>query len=100
MKHYITKIYINNIKYNNIDDYMTFIKSLNNNDYSKSTNQLKEKHIISEHDFYSNNKNINIKLLWKLQKSNLFNEDNIYYNKTLEKWNIIYKELKSYEIPV
>jgi len=63
MKHYITKIYINNIKYNNIDDYMTFIKSLNNNDYSKSTNQLKEKHIISEHDFYSNNKNINIKLL-------------------------------------
>jgi len=85
MKHYITKIYINNIKYNNIDDYMTFIKSLNNNDYSKSTNQLKEKHIISEHYFYSNNKNINIELLCKLQKSNLFNEDNIYSNKTLEK---------------
>jgi len=72
---------------------MTFIKSLNNNDYSKIMNQLKEKYIISEYDFYSNNKNINIELLCKLQKSNLFKEDNIYSNKTLEKLNIIYKEL-------
>ena len=35
-------------------------------------NQLKDNYIISEHVFYSNNKNINIELLCKLQKSNLF----------------------------
>ena len=100
MKNYITKIYINNINYNNIEDFIIFIKSLNENDYLKLMNQLKEKYIIKELDFYSNKKNINIELLCKLQKYHLFKEDNIYSNKTLEKLNIIYKELESNELLV
>jgi hypothetical protein len=84
-----------------MEDFITFVKSLNKkDDYSKLMNQLKEKYIISEHDFYSNNKKINIELLYKLQKSSLFNEDNIYSNKSLEKLNIMYKELENYELPV
>ena len=84
MKNHITDIYINNIKYENLDELILFIKNLDQNDFKQLMEQLKKNYIIKENDFYSNKKNINIELLYKLYKNDLFKEENNYYEKSLE----------------
>ena len=93
MKNHITDIYINNIKYENLDELILFIKNLEQNDFRQLMEQLKKNYIIKENDFYSNKKNINIELLYKLYKNDLFKEENNYYEKSLEALKIIKKQV-------
>ena len=100
MKKNIIDIYVNDIKFDKIDELMVFIQNLEENDYEKIMEQLRKKYIIKEDDFFIGNKNIKIELLYNLFKNGLFKENNSYYDKTKEILEIINKELEEKHISI
>ena len=101
MKKFIENYYIKDIKLENLNDTMIFLKSLKHEGYSDIMNRISNSYLVGDKEFYSKQTNIKIELLLKLKKNNLFYEDeNKYYEESKKILDNIYSEIKEGKIRI
>ena len=100
LKNDINWIFIENLKTESLDEFITFVKQLEEADYLDIMNLINEKYLIDIKCFFNNKRTININLIVQLHENGLlkFKEKNIYYINTEKVLITIDKKIKIDEI--
>ena len=89
LKEYIKKLYYpGSLRAKKLNEFIDFLKNLAGNDLGKLIKTIDKKYFISENDFYSSGKSLNIGLFNLIKKNLTLSEDNDYMknnNNVLEK---------------
>ena len=95
LKDYIHNIFIENLKKENIEDFILYIKQIEKKDYLYIMKLINERYLIDKTCFFNNKKTVKINLLVQLQKNNLleFKNENIYFQNTEKELNNIFKDI-------
>jgi len=95
---FISEEYLYSIKLQNLNNFIEFLQSLNEEDYNNMIENLDEKYIIVESEFYSPGENLNIQLLNLLYKKFKLKEENKYIKKNIKVLYKIFKDIDEKEI--
>ena len=100
MKKFIEDHYVKNIKLENLNETIIFLKNLKTESFSDVMARIKNNYLINNEDFYSPNKNVKMELLLAFKNNNLFIEDNIYYDETKNILDNISSEINHRKISI
>ena len=102
LKEYIIEKYIENLKSQNLDDIILYLKEIKEDDFSNIMENINENYLINRDIFSKNKKTTKISLLINLQNNNIFDlyskDRNIYYLNTIKELENINDDVKSYKI--
>ena len=102
IKKYLESIFFGEINSYKYDNFIRFLNNVNDEYYFKLMERLKDKYMITEEDFYSKSKSINIELCYNLKENKLLKEDekNIYYGSIKIIYGQIYTNLEEEKISI
>lgn len=99
LKEYIIEKYIENLKSQNLDDIILYLKEIKEDDFSNIMENINENYLINRDIFSKNKKTTKISLLINLQNNNIFDlyskDRNIYYLNTIKELENINDDVKS-----
>ena len=100
LKDYIHNIFIENLKTENIEEFILYIKQIEKKDYLYIMKSINERYLIDKTCFFNNKKTVKINLLVQLQKNDLlkFKNENIYFQNTEKELKNIFKDIISDKI--
>ena len=112
MKEYIKDYYINGLNYENLDEFIIFIESLEYDDNIDVMDRINNKYQITQDDFYAakeyksqnkenkGNKDIKILILYNLNAKGLIKENNKYFENSTAILKGIYEEIENKKMQI